>query len=458
MARTLSLPYWARNRTQTVYLDQGPRAAYRPSVRRAHSSAPFKRNVKRRKAPLKRTPPTQTMTRRNVKRAVKRAYKGWYQTKGYSAPRFLRPKKWSGNPTLKRGCLLHVEQGGVTGDSDSVYIGHAFAIHQLFRSMCHALIKRLFYKAGYTFVSWDDKIQQTWATEAISPGTIKYHYRTDDHSLPQVQIVVTLQADKTYATAADDLFNSIVDTCVAAGAVETFFVTDMKLDITGVPTNNADAIMNVANCNFHFNCTSRMALQNRTLAKTGAGDESSMLDVANNPLEGKSYEGRGNGTGYAQHFSSLGTNGTSTFVSGDMTGVIDFWTGGAGVGTEVKAQLKRPPSASVFSSCNRSSKAMLNPGAIRNSVLRWTRVYNCRTIFAKLQSYLLKGRAANRDAYVDLGSWRVFGFQKKCATGQDEPNISIGYELNAHYGCYMTEKPVIGSVRHQVLASLTTGS
>lgn len=441
-------------------MDAGP--VYRPSVRRKRDPTPFKRYVKgrsRANVKVQRSASTQTRTRQNAKRAIKRAYKGWYQTKGVMGPRFKRGKTVRVNPLLRKGVKMHVESGNVVDNADCVYVGHTFGMHQAMRVVCHAIVKKLFLKHGHTIPDFTATVQTGILGSVRAPGKLNWSYTFGEDQSPSQGAVIAPAANATYLNVGDLLFNAISDV-VRNQAITSNPPKEFKLiDVTwfdyyfsgggDVEPNNTGTKLSGDSIWIKLDLTSKMVLQNRTLAKTGAGDESSMLDVANNPLYGRSYEGWGTGATFKGAHGFVGVN-QECLVGHERTGVITFDPNNANY-ADFYDVLRRPPNARAFGCVSKSTGASLQPGQIRTSYLRMSRCMPLTKYWVLMLAFLTQSRSVQQTTRVPLGRYRFFAFEKKCNTGVDEPTMSVGYELNSEYGAFVWEKPCVTSVYNQIL-------
>lgn len=419
----------------------------RPSVRRARAPTPFRRVVKRRSA-ARAVPRAQTTTQQRVavrRKSTKRAFRGWFHTRGFMKPNFRKGRRVTTSSFLKSGVGMHVEFGSVSADSDCVWLGHSFAMQQILYITCCALVKKLFSKAGYQVANMYAKIQDQSATWVVSPGTVAYTYSYSAHGSPN-NTPLTIAADATFDAVAVQFRNSIMATLAAAGGNhENLFLMELSLTFSGTSNGSRDAVVNLANSVMKYNCDSKMVLQNRTVAQSGAGDETSALDVANNPISGKSYEGKGNGAvpNYRGETSLVAGN---SFIGDSNSGYIEFNVNGTSVDASTKATFRRPCNAQAFTNVSRSKGVLLAPGAIKTSVIKYVNTIGLNMMIAKLKDWGERNFTPGFDKITPIGYFRMFAFEKKCNTRVDEPSISVGVELNCMYRAMCWEKPVSTSL------------
>ena len=185
-------------------------------------------------------------------------------------------------------------------------------------------------------------------------------------------------------------------------------------------------------------------MQNRTLAGgAGTTDQSSMLDIANNPLDGRLYSGLGNGAipKFADNSASLVESFFGDRESGIIAAVPDTalgnWT------QEMYDNYRRPPSSGSFQGVKKTCKISLKPGEIRTSFVNYRKNMSVNEYFQRNQQALYQYTRGGTAAPMHfMGNFRFYGFEKRCNTTVDEPDISVGYEMNTHITCAIYERPV----------------
>jgi hypothetical protein len=351
-----------------------------------------------------------------------------YRTSGYLNKPFRKPYKRGVSGYQKWGFVEHVEGGGVVTNDDVVYIGHSFAHDRVVLNVCQAISRKLAAMAGYNVTSMQELIQEAGGGSLVSPGNLVIVYTNgviqhasfDSTAIP---------ADYSWYQLAE-LLNSRVFAIAQACASNGMHLKSIALE----PSETQFRVARVEGDGMLVDMyhTSNLALQNRTLAlASGTGvDEGNRNDVANNPLGGRSYSGRGNGTDVRYVAQSAVT---TTWLSGRVQdGMIIFDVNGAGIEPEMKAVLKRPASKSAFSTVNATGPAQLNPGAIRSSKIMYKKTMYLKTFVNMLALFLQSGNPATNLRH-NLGYYRFYGFEKKCNTRTDEPSINVGYEINTVY-------------------------
>jgi len=355
-------------------------------------------------------------------------------TTGYSGPKFKRPKVTATSSYLKSGWVEAVEAGGERSSLECPYLGHSFGHGQVFKAAVAAIIRKMLQMMAFRIASWDDEIIQ--ATGSISPGGYRLTYR------------VTVGGEFNVVSEAFALnasWQSIVDqitlkmkTVIGGTNVSTISFDELvfwQTDSLGIANSMARSRVFINDVVLDFNCDSTMSIQNRTVASNSVsdGDVFSKDNILNNPLGGKSYEGSGTGTQLREERNT--TNLGDYFVGSSDSGVIQFDSAATtGISASQQKILKRPPAKNAWTRVQRDGNIMLNPGQIRMSKLYFKR----KITFCKLCTLLfptLRSTVPDFPILVSLGSFRFFGFEKKCNTRVNENSIELGYELNAVYRC-----------------------
>lgn len=392
---------------------------YRSQVNRTSNRTKTKTRPKKRKRPDVSIP---LLLRKRTK------YPKRMLTKGYTHKKFRKAKKWKANRFLKSGYVRHVERGNVVSAARCAYIGHGVAADQLTVSICNFLVRKLFSQAGVQINCFDSKVQDYGAVTTNAPGSIGFSYQLSDESAcfsHQFQIA----QDSTFGALATGLRNNfyLTSTRHPGVTIENMIFRELWWHNDLNDNHSSRSRIDLTNLVLDIQVGSYLTLQNRTLAGVAAGtDQSSMLDVANNPIEGRKYTGKGNGTTLRFNNKSAVNPGLRTNID---TGVITFDPDSPDLSVEMKTMVKRPPQANAFTKQVRQVGAQLNPGAIRKDKL----MMKVKMYFNTWASIFKEQFSNALEEFVDFGRFSLFAFEKKCNTEVDEPNISIGYEINAYY-------------------------
>ena len=384
-----------------------------------------------------------TQTKRRSHNGSSQMSKRTYHTVGRMGPRFRRPKKTGPSVYAKKGYIRYVEHGDVVNHADCVYIGHALATQQLTNAVCSAIVRMLFQKMGHNINAMTQQVQRkpSGTAPVVTPGILAWYYRVGPGADP-VEVQLVLNVNQTYANAALQLENSIYAT-VSGNPTEDFQIYQVQFYEEGEISSLPSAVLLVESMMVHLSCSSSLAVQNRTLGNTGSvdGGESS-TDVSNNPIGGKLYSGWGNGTG--PRYAGNASGAMDSMVAKYNTGVITFNPTSSGVGIAAQAILRRPPASQSLLGVKKTTGVMLQPGKIRNSKIFYKSTMQMSKFWQKMNTVI--GRSSTQDTKVNMGTFELLAMEKKCNTrAAGEATISVGYELNQVYRCYLTmTQPAIG--------------
>jgi len=357
---------------------------------------------------------------------------------------FRKPKKKATSNFFKKGIVIHNESGVVQSSTSCAYVGHGFANRAMVKAMCQALVRTLFEKVGLTMVSMTDRIQGNFAGAwVVAGGTMRLQYRTTVGEAIQ-ELAFTVIADETFDGLAERLL---------AGFFYSIGVTADIFQLTGMffsdssTGSSRDVYVDLSNIKVLFDCDSWLTLQNRTAAvSTGPNDESNALDVANNPIEGKVYGGRGNGP--MVRFGDQAAV-AAVLIADSLSGQIGFDPEAAAVGFRMKFNLIRPPNLATLSYANKSSPVRLAPGAMKKGHLKYTATLKLNDWISKFKQVMQNAETDN--IRMSSGSFEMYAFERMCNTRADEPAIQVGLELNQTYRCMLVSVKKGISTQHVIL-------
>lgn len=379
--------------------------------------------------------------KRRVQTTVERVFKRdrparrRHVTKGslYKAFRTRRKTAKSSTVYSKQGAILHYQHGGVLASSDCVWVGHASTPDDLsIRVVIMAMLRKLFKLYGMEFKTFGEKLQDPTTTAIISPGEVWYTYQLEETGA-QLKRAVVIAANSTLDTLVTAVKNDFYTSFAAGRSVQLidmwFVAADTASILVDVPNK-----LSLNNATLELACSSRLAVQNRTLASSAVGnDETNRNDIANNPLVGKYYRGKGTGL---QYIMVNDTAPQESLVANPASGRIQGLP--ANMSTEQVNIYRRPIPGRNLKGCIRESGIFLNPGNIRSSKLYKKTIISVSNYFTYMTRRFNKGATGN--IYTGMGNCAVMCVQKRCDTGVDEPNISVGYEIEGTMQCVVKRK------------------
>ncbi len=253
--------------------------------------------------------------------------------------------------------------------------------------------------------------------------------------MPCKRFSLVLNNDHTLDTVADWLWTNMF---FSSATHEERILRSIEISLYDL---NGDlslpiALLNLDDVYVHMRVKSSLALQNRTLGATAT--DNSKDDVTNNPLEGKSFGGSGNGTKmHVQDNTAL--LGSNTFYGDLKKGLIEFDPAGTTVTAGMQSVLRRPPTANAFVGAMSVGHVRLGPGHIKKSIWVWKRKMRLSAYLNAMQERL-RFPATTAFPKVPLAKFEFFGFEKLCRTGSGSEPVSVGYELNQSIGAYCSLK------------------
>lgn len=362
------------------------------------------------------------------------SYKRRYYTVGKLGKKTPRAKKSTPSKYLKYGTVNYIEHGGVIENSDCVYIGHSLGAHELWHIAIQAIILKLFKIAGHRVMHRDDlipdadQLQIQWQFSQTQQGT-------------KQTITLLLAVEDNYSDVITRVINSFeaqYELYYNSGTPPQNWAFDRIY--LQEKTGSTQAELQLTDVMLDLECSSSMAIQNRTLAD-GVADTGNKNEVTNNPIGGRVYQGRGNGARLKFKDNSLAVANINMCADG-VTGLIQMDVNSTNFTGNMRAAYKRPPPKEAFNGVSRSSMLMLSPGQIRNSRVTMKRVISFHALFKQLHLQLIQPDPTT-PSKVYLGQFRFFSFEKKCNTGVGENTISIGYEINNVYRATCFQKQTI---------------
>jgi len=370
---------------------------------------------------------------------------------------FNHPKSRKTSLYALQGSSMRIESAGTISVDKCLYIGHGTgATSQILRVLCQAIIRKLAMKNGFKPTSIDDAVEFGY-TAASPPIGLQYRYNQNMGTQAQGTITVTIAngGDQSWADIAQTLKASIVATFSESDVsliVHEITMTRYTNDTgTGEQRTANIATMDLRNCKFTMSALSVLKIQNRTRAHTEAGLESaaaaqSVLNVENNPIDGKVFQKKGNGfmlknLDDATNSLTLTQDYNSGLING---GDIDT----VGISTNQLNILKRPPSRHAFIGKVIEGRVKLQPGEIKSSSVSYEKTMTVSNMFKALL-----GRMDNNQyRWFWPCNSKLFAFEKMMHTDDaEEPDMSIGYEINSWYRGFIKESRVKFGIHHVTL-------
>lgn len=361
-----------------------------------------------------------------------------YNTTGRKSKTYRVKRKPKAGFYAKSGSIKKVENGGTVtiGGTHSMYVGHAAGIAQVWESACRALFRLLFRQSKRIIRNWNDVV------EAVPNGTTKtLFYRYTYRELAAATDVTPDTTDITVAIANTDTYKKVVEDFITslAGSITSNHpheVTQLIL-FDRLIVNSEDTLLasvSVPEVMLKCNLTSRLSIQNRTLAVSGTDDHDAG-NVNNNPIVGKLYRSKISQNGFKFHLDDTPAGQSATaFISNKTTGMIY----GDSVGDFTNVLQKPPPF--WFFKAQKGSRVAENPGNIFSSYFSDYMSINFNRLMNKLITYVNNGT----NHHATIFKAEMFGLEKMLDSGRDfGENLSIAWEVNQTYSCGATYKPKV---------------
>lgn len=341
---------------------------------------------------------------------------------GYAAGKFTKSAKK--NPFArftKKGFVTTVEIGTVlTGlvPGNAVYFGHASHGNTglMIRTFSRQMVVRLFEKAGVEIVDLE--------TETPGPGNfiVEYSYLLTD----PLEININMSG-LSYNQIASAITNAINTAWQSVDGQRNFVINEARVIST---TNETIAKQDYRNAYIEIMVKSDLKVQNRTVATGTDEDANSTENVANQPLYGKFYTGRGNGL--QCRVETNAQIGKSLIVS-TATGVLSYAPAAS------QYWLKEPPLPILFSPLPKYHRALLDPGAVKTNTIINSYKIKLSDWFDQLK-WVFQSGFKDVQQQSRMGKFAIFAMEKMiCVSATDSVPV-IGIELNQRCGVLITHK------------------
>jgi len=357
------------------------------------------------------------------------SYQGKFKVKKYT-------KK--SDPYRKFGFVHTSEVNGTVSDPNCIYLGHsAMSGTSMLALMCQALMRKLFKKgSGWDCPSIDTPIK---GYEGFADGWrvilvmrqydtgVETTYSADTSTTETIYTLVGDPASGVTGTFAN-FFNFIYAYATSSSLATTAVNVPVRLELYGKDGNVTNfwrhcAGINLLNEVVHIRCKSEMKIQNRSLAATGNELTES---VSNNPLVGRVY-----------HFDTGAPRSNTEGVQfvetiNDYNGVV---TTRAAQFTALTV-MREPPQASLFTNVTHSAKIRLEPGAIKNDSIVYTKSMNWLK-FLDYWGFRVSNTAGSYKQIKIKGKSALFALEDLINVNSTQ-NIICAYEVNRDFSCYFT--------------------
>jgi len=344
--------------------------------------------------------------------------------RGIYKGRFRRRTSRRTNPYYSKGYHARHECGGTVEDASASYISlGATPVRGFVEAVGGSLWKVIWEREWHNMIdSWENAI--TRSTSDNFAWLIIYKTSQDGVlSSTQSAVINGGQTHLQMAAALMDVIMSIMNSNVYFELVEleVYHRRDLTVDdyINQLRVKAIDF-------RFYFNCKGHVKCQNRTLAATGTADESSMLDVANNPLEGKIYRGTGTVISMKHQQNTAGGNANFYNRVADGVGVL------ASASQNMPGLMTKCPPYHALQHMKSSKNVRLGPGMIKSEYVSWKGSFTFRSFIKFFYEWLRSGSSLNTGAAFPNVHIPVviIGMERMLDSRLAEPSVALSYQAD----------------------------
>lgn len=346
------------------------------------------------------------------KRRTKPGFKGKAQAKGFS---------------------IHMEKGGTVNDPYCAYVGHGCCPQVLMRRlMLGCLLKLLLRRLGLSFSNVAQPLTYLTASDKIE---ILFKLNAEDVNLQTCSLTLA-GSQPTFQALLDLLVNQWVQAVQAQtfqSSIEWKLV-EMRFEPNGISDLTAIRIP-LENAKISFEAVSNLKVQNRSVpsAEDDADDEVDRI-----PVSGTIYRFKGMGSYFKR--SAVGVLLEANFepMGEKQDGLFTYSaavTGGA-------VTLREPPLPYNFVRCISHGKVYLDPGVIKNSIVREKRTMYLSTLLRYVVGTNESATTSTTAIGSPLGKFNLIAVEKLIETSNVTPTqlISLAYEMDMKIFGYITTK------------------
>lgn len=185
---------------------------------------------------------------------------------------------------------------------------------------------------------------------------------------------------------------------------------------------------------------SDLKVQNRTLALGFDDDNNNSENVANQPLYGKSYLGKGNGVMLKlepdSNFQGFGFNDARSLCVG-YRGMLAY----APALPDSLEFLREPPLPTAFTTKVRFSSQRVEPGYIKTSSLKANMSRRQQDFWHTLDHELIiagRDNAKGKTLHNEYGKFHILALEKMICASDADSKPSVAMELQQRLGLYFT--------------------
>lgn len=340
------------------------------------------------------------------------------------------------NDFQKYGTVGNVEIGGTLNDDEVVYVGHHTTPPvEMIKAFCRAIMRRVAQDGKMDFTAFSSAVDLFPFTANTMEWFIEYNLGAAGGGSTVIQTPILITAafpDYEFLSAqlAQWLW-AIVDNN------EKIEIRKISLRSTAVTPRTILSEIRGKDVSVKFYCSSKLAIQNRTVA-SNAVDNVESTNVANNPLVGFAYEGPGN-------CMRPRTNNSDTTFSSSIAnmkqGLLTTSSAQLGPATGPTDVYKKPLPPNSFANVKKSAKFTLTPGQIKTSFIKSSMHMPMNTFLAKmydsLSAYTVVPASSDRKV-LTMGKFKAHSMEKYLDSRLTANPVSIAYQLDLKICCRLS--------------------
>lgn len=409
------------------------------------------------------------------KALIKRKYRyGGNTTRGSTIKAKKTPTLY--NKTMnQRGSVAVNEYGGIytCNSTEAMYVSHGVASEEVMRSTFRAILKELMHQRKTDILNWDDGLELGNSASVTDSIFFNIRYANDPSSNSNTYSTVTYTPPTTgitYTELADALMNQFRNLGGAGDQPKELIEIHVYQNVRN-SANTTTVTIQVAKINFNqakfdYKISSKLTIQNRTLAEVSSvaepvADRDSSDDIENVPLIGKIYSNQPKWANYINtNMKSLASDTSNDFtkklVCDGKTGIMFFESATSG-----GQALRKPPPGWVLGFKSHKNFT-IQPGTTLENNFTFSTQLSTQTVFQKF-SFLMGNASSNNtaiNARVDFGRVNCIGLEKYLDTFRSSGTlVSLGFQLSQTYSCSLvykkrlTSNPIVNSTQTSISAT-----
>jgi len=358
-----------------------------------------------------------------------------YHTTGNYGGKFTGYTKKKTLPASYSGCVLKGERQGSLSDPNAVYVGHVTTpLYQTLRAIGWSIVRLLAKKWHQDFASFYGVVNGPDKTSSCSLR-VTLSYRTTQLGI--INDDTWTVGTSTWAELGDNIIHHILSNCTSSLLYfEVVRIKFANIDATAVESLQT-VIFHGHNLKIAVSGHSNLKIQNNTVSNSGdtsANEQSD--DVANNPLVGKQYFGKG--YHHLFKFNDDYTTSAPALYYENNTGAL-FHAPGSLTSAEASLTnlMNKIPNHKAITGLKAYRNVKLAPGEIRSSKLKSFNSMSLnqwiRHLFVLLRGApslaSLGGSGTSTFLPTKLGKNSIIGLEHMLHSGS-EPDISVSYQLD----------------------------